>query len=186
MRKTILTVTVLLIASATVGYLNLSGGERGSSYRFVSLERGDLEAVVSSTGKLDAVMTVQVGTQVSGIISKIFVDFNDRVTAGQVIALLDTTLLGIAVRDAETNVERNDAQLRQAERDFERARELYDKKIVAAKSFVCDRICSNFWHGHRAQRGCWADGRGELLRPATLPHRQRSLEHADPGLGGRE
>jgi HlyD family secretion protein len=135
MRKTILTVTVLLIASATVGYLNLSGGERGSSYRFVSLERGDLEAVVSSTGKLDAVMTVQVGTQVSGIISKIFVDFNDRVTAGQVIALLDTTLLGIAVRDAETNVERNDAQLRQAERDFERARELYDKKIVAEVEF---------------------------------------------------
>jgi HlyD family secretion protein len=135
MKKTILIVTVLLIASATVGYLNLSGGERGSSYRFVTLERGDLEAVVSSTGKMDAVMTVQVGTQVSGIISKIFVDFNDRVTAGQVIALLDTTLLGIAVRDAETNLERNEAQLRQAERDFERARELYDKEIVAEVEF---------------------------------------------------
>lgn len=135
MRKTVLIVSVLLIATASLGYLNLSGGERGSSYRFVTLERGDLEAVVSSTGKLDAVMTVQVGTQVSGIISKIFVDFNDRVTAGQMIALLDTTLLGIAVRDAETNLERNEAQLRQAERDFERARELYDKEIVAEVEF---------------------------------------------------
>jgi HlyD family secretion protein len=135
MRKTVLIVTVLLIASTSLGYLNLSGGERGSPYRFVTLERGDLEAVVSSTGKLDAVMTVQVGTQVSGIISKIFVDFNDRVTAGQVVALLDTTLLGIAVRDAQTTLERNEAQLRQAEREFERARELYDKQIVAEVEF---------------------------------------------------
>ena len=123
-------VTVIVIAGASLWYFNRGSAEPVSPYRFVTLEEGDLESVVASTGALDAVTTVQVGTQVSGIIASIYVDFNDRVYEGQVIARIDTTLLWSAVRDAESNLERNQAQLRQARRELERLQPLYDQQFV--------------------------------------------------------
>ena len=123
-------VTVIVIAGALLWYFNRGSAEPVSPYRFVTLEEGDLESVVASTGALDAVTTVQVGTQVSGIIASIYVDFNDRVYEGQVIARIDTTLLWSAVRDAESNLERNQAQLRQARRELERLQPLYEQQFV--------------------------------------------------------
>ncbi len=130
MTRFLLITGVVVLAGASVWYLNRDGDETISPYRFVTLEQGDLEAVVASTGALDAVTTVQVGTQVSGIISHIYVDFNDKVRAGQIIARIDTTLLRSAVRDAEAAVERNQAQLRQAERELKRLESLYEKQFV--------------------------------------------------------
>ncbi len=123
-------VTAIVITGASLWYFNRGSAEPVSPYRFVTLEEGDLEAVVASTGALDAVTTVQVGTQVSGIIASIYVDFNDRVRAGQVIARIDTTLLWSAVRDAESNLERNQAQLRQAQRELERLAPLFEQQFV--------------------------------------------------------
>ncbi len=123
-------VTAIVITGASLWYFNRGSAEPVSPYRFVTLEEGDLEAVVASTGALDAVTTVQVGTQVSGIIASIYVDFNDRVRAGQVIARIDTTLLWSAVRDAESNLERNQAQLRQAQRELERLVPLFEQQFV--------------------------------------------------------
>ena len=135
MKKLLLLGAVLVLTGATIWYFNRGGEEAVSPYRFVTLEQGDLEAVVSSTGTLDAVTTVQVGTQVSGIISHIYVDFNDNVRRGQIIARIDTTLLTSAVRDAEANVERNKAQLRQAQREHERLKGLYDKQFITEVEF---------------------------------------------------
>lgn len=135
MKKFFLPILVLVLTGASVWYFNRPNGEEESLYRFVTLEAGDIEAVVSSTGTLDAVTTVQVGTQVSGIISHIYVDFNDNVQQGQIIARIDTTLLTSSVRDAEANVERNKAQLRQAEREFKRIGGLFDKQFVTEIDF---------------------------------------------------
>ncbi|NNE36497.1 MAG: biotin/lipoyl-binding protein, partial [Rhodothermales bacterium] len=116
MKKWIIAVIVIGAVAATgYWYMNGDSGDAGFSYRFVEVERGDVESVVASTGTLEAVTTVQVGTQVSGIVSNIYVDFNDNVRRGQIIAKIDTTLLASSVRDSEANVERNQAQLRQAE-----------------------------------------------------------------------
>jgi HlyD family secretion protein len=135
LKKFITIVFVLAIMGAAAWYFLRDTGTVQSPYRFVSVERGGLESVVSTTGTLEAVTTVEVGTQVSGIISEIFVDFNDTVRKGQVIARLDTTLLESAVRDAEANLERNEAQLRQAEREYARIEGLYEKEIVAENEF---------------------------------------------------
>jgi len=129
MKYLIITVTVILTAGS-LWYFGQGSAEPISPYRFVTLEQGDLEAVVASTGSLDAVTTVQVGTQVSGIISDIYVDFNDRVRAGQIIARIDTTLLWSTVRDAESNLERNQAQLKQAQRELERLEPLFNQQFV--------------------------------------------------------
>ncbi len=129
MKKIIPLLLVVVLGGAGWWYFARNGEEVKSPYRFVTLERGDLESVVSSTGNLEAVVTVQVGTQVSGIVSKIYADFNDRVRKGQVIALIDTTLLVSAVRDAQANLERNQAQLAFARQEFERIRDLFEKNF---------------------------------------------------------
>jgi HlyD family secretion protein len=135
MKRTI--VAVIIVALLCVGFVYVKGtassGE--SQYRLVAVERGDLEYAISATGTLDAVTTVEVGTQVSGIVSDIFVDFNDEVRGGQVVAILDSTLLGIAVRDAEANLERAQAQLRYAESELERTRVLFEKEMVTEVEF---------------------------------------------------
>ena len=62
-------------------------------YTYTSIHKGDIEASVSSTGTLEAINTVDVGTQISGTIAKIYVDFNDRVKQGQLLAEMDMKLL---------------------------------------------------------------------------------------------
>ena len=135
MTKLWLCIGVLVLSGASFWFFNRSAEEAKSPYRFVTLEQGDLESVVSSTGALDAVTTVQVGTQVSGIISRIYVDFNDKVQKGQVIARIDTTLLTSAVRDAQATVERNEAQHRQAQREFTRIEGLFEKQFITEVEF---------------------------------------------------
>src|SRR3712207_3274414 len=86
-----------------------------SPYRTAVVERGDLESAVSATGKLNAVKTVQVGTQVSGRVTELNADFNDRVRRGQLIARIDPTLQQQTVRDSEANLERTRAELERAQ-----------------------------------------------------------------------
>lgn len=129
-------IAVAAVAAAAAGYAYFTGRQAEPvSYRFVTLERGDLEAVVSATGRLSAVTTVQVGTQISGLISALYVDFNDPVEKGQLIAQLDTTLLESNLRDAEASLDRQRADLRQAQRDFERIATLHAQGISPDADF---------------------------------------------------
>jgi HlyD family secretion protein len=130
MRKFIAIAVVLVLTAATIWYSTQAGTEVSTEYRYVQLERGDLESVVASTGNLEAVQTVQVGTQVSGQIEQIYVDFNDHVRRGQLIARIDTTLLVSAIRDAEATLRRNQAQLDFARTELKRIKGLYDKQFA--------------------------------------------------------
>src|SRR2546429_8135476 len=78
------------------------------------VERGDIHDVVEATGTINAVITVQVGSQVSGTISKLFVDFNSRVHKGDLVALIDPALFKGAVQQASADVE--NAKARSEER----------------------------------------------------------------------
>ena len=111
----------LLIAGAVVLVvlaLSQCGGDDAQAaepYETATARVGNLRSTVSATGTLDAVGTVTVGTQVSGELKRVFVDFNDRVEQGQILALVDPELLDAAVRDARAGVERAQAGVRQAE-----------------------------------------------------------------------
>ncbi len=135
MRKTLVGTAIVTIAAIAVFLFTRSGGAETRSYRFVTVERGDIEAVVAATGQLSAVTTVQVGTQVSGQVRDIYVDFNDRVKKGQLIARIDPTLLLQAVRSQEANLERIQAELAQNEWEFERTKELYAQQGVSESEF---------------------------------------------------
>ena len=124
MRKRMLWLGVVTVTLGSAVWYFASGSTGGdTSYRFATVERGNLESVVSTTGQLSAVQTVSVGTQVSGIISELHADFNDEVGAGQVIARLDTLLLGISVREAR--IQRGKSEI-----ELERAQTTYDRQLT--------------------------------------------------------
>jgi len=127
MKKVIASVVVVIVTAAAVWQFTRGDGKPTTSYRFVEVERGDLEAVVTATGTLGAVTNVQVGTQVSGIVEKLYVDFNDHVRRGQLIARIDTTLLASNVRDARTNLERNVAQRDYMQTELDRIQGLHER-----------------------------------------------------------
>lgn len=135
MRRWVIIAGVVLAAGAATALIATRRAGSGPSYRLVTVERGSIDSVVSATGTLSAVTTVQVGTQVSGLIKELYVDFNDRVEKGQVIARLDTTLLESNLRDTEASLERSTAELRQAERDLERITSLYRQGISAVADY---------------------------------------------------
>lgn len=135
MKKLLVLMGAVAMAATAITLLVRRGDAEAPTYRLVPVERGNIDAVVSATGTLSAVTTVQVGTQVSGLIAALLADFNDRVEKGQVIARLDTTLLEAAVRDVQASLERSQAELRQAERDLERLASLYEQGIAAVADY---------------------------------------------------
>lgn len=130
MKRAISIIAVLAVGAAVVWYTTRAEPESTMEYRFVEVSRGDLESVVASTGSIGAVKTVQVGTQVSGIINQIYVDFNDPVRRGQIIARIDTTLLASSVRDAQANLRRAEAQFVFNKAEYDRIAELYEKQFT--------------------------------------------------------
>ena len=99
-----------LAASGTILRLDGSGDEL--SFKVAEVTRGDLENVISTTGTLSAVGTVEVGAQVSGTLADVLVDYNDEVVEGQLLATVDDTFLAASVKDAEAGVLKAEAQLR--------------------------------------------------------------------------
>lgn len=113
-----------------------------ATYKTAPVTRASLKATVSATGALSAVRTVQVGTQVSGQVSKLYVDFNDRVKKGQLLATIDPTLQRQAVDDAQAQVERAQATLSLAQSEYDRNKQLFDAKVLSASEFATTQ--SNF------------------------------------------
>jgi HlyD family secretion protein len=135
MKKLLAVLLVAAVAAVVVWRVNDNAGGDTVNYRFVEIAQGTLASVVAATGTLEPVTTVQVGTQVSGIIQEVAVDFNDRVAAGQVIARIDTTLLAAAVASARTQVQRADAELRHSEREFRRLDGLFKEAMISESEF---------------------------------------------------
>jgi len=100
------------------------------SYRTEPVSRGDIQQAVTATGTVNAVTTVLVGTQVSGTIKNLYVDFNSRVTKGQLIALIDPEMLEAQAAQARANVGKADAAFLDADRTLKRNRELFTKNLI--------------------------------------------------------
>ena len=111
----------------------------GGGYRTAAIERGDIRVAISATGTLRAISTVDVGSQISGLVTEVLADFNDQVSRGQVIARIDpsTYLAQIEQGNASANSARASlataqASLRNAEADYRRKAELAQSQLIAA------------------------------------------------------
>jgi HlyD family secretion protein len=101
-------------------------------YQLATVARGDLIQVVTATGQLNPVLNVQVGSQISGRISKIYVDYNSEVKSNQVIAEIDPSSYQVAVLRAEAEVANAKANLTLAQVQARRADTLYTNKLISA------------------------------------------------------
>jgi len=118
--KWLILAAVLVIA----GLLLFLGVNRSAPVQHFSakVERGDIHDVVEATGTINSVITVQVGSQVSGSIAKLYADFNSRVHKGDIIALIDPALFKGALLQATADLENAKANLEAAQANLERAK----------------------------------------------------------------
>jgi HlyD family secretion protein len=118
------------------------GGQNGTKYRMAKVERGGITAYVSATGTLNPVIMVQVGTQVSGTIEKLFVDFNSTVSPGQQLAQLDQASFRAKVVQAEANLDNARADVKNAQANVHNMRATIEnaRAEVASRSAQLQRI----------------------------------------------
>ncbi len=138
-KRIIILLTFVAVLAVVLGIFRARRANGNSTYRFAQVERGDVTQVVSTTGTLQAIKSVQVGTQVSGQISQISVDFNDHVHKGQLLARIDPTLLQQQVRSAEANLDRATAALEQNRQEFQRDTVLYARKVLSESDYETAR-----------------------------------------------
>ena len=100
-------------------------------YVTVNITRGDLRQVVTATGEINPVNTVSVGSQVSGTIEDIFVDYNSHVSKGQLLLKIEPSVLEAAVAEAQAALESAKSQLTLSKNDYERNKTLYDSGYIA-------------------------------------------------------
>src|SRR5512139_1995737 len=100
----LVSVLAILILLGAGGFYWYSANGRGPSYRTTPVERGELLSTISSTGSLNAVVTVQVGTQVSGTIQQLLVDFNSPVKKDMLIARIDPATFEAKVNQAAADL----------------------------------------------------------------------------------
>jgi HlyD family secretion protein len=135
-RKSIIAVILIAVLGGIGAFVYRDAfAKQTTAFRFVTVERGNLQQSVSATGTLGAVTTVSVGTQVSGQVAELLVDYNDQVKKGQLLARIDPTLAQQAVVDAQANLDKVRAQLLQGQRDFNRNRELTSEGLLAKSAF---------------------------------------------------
>ncbi|MFH1034610.1 MAG: efflux RND transporter periplasmic adaptor subunit [Pseudomonadota bacterium] len=130
--------SLLLLAALGLGYYLLFGRSEPVTYKTAKIQRGDIVSTVSATGSLAAVVNVQVGTQVSGSIRKIFVDYNSLVKKGQPIAQIDPAIFEAQVEQALgnyqaalANVQKAQVTLADSKRTLERDRQLIAGDFIA-------------------------------------------------------
>src|SRR6476659_1156571 len=137
MKKLIVIIIVLAGVGAGAGAYYMRKNTKEPEVRTAPVSRGDVVQAVQATGTLEAVTTVEVGSQVSGIVQELYADFNSIVKKGQVIARLDPTILDTQIEQARANVARSEADLDRlkvsladAEQKLQRAEALAAKNLL--------------------------------------------------------
>src|SRR5438309_4464796 len=141
------------------------GQTNASKYQTATVTRGPLTQAVTATGTLNPVVNVQVGSQVSGNISKLFADFNSQVKAGQVVAQIDPALFQATVTQAEGDVASAEAALELARLNAKRAQDLFTRKTSSQADL--DQAMANL---HQAEANV-------KIKQGALDKARADLEH---------
>lgn len=139
-KKIIISLVIFVVIAGIVLSLTLFNRSKNKSikYKKEAVDRGDIEALVITTGALNPVNTVDVGSQVSGRIAELYADFNSHVKKGQVVAELDQSLFLTRVQQNEANYESAKASLEKAnvtlanlKKKYDRALDLFEKNLIS-------------------------------------------------------
>ncbi|HEY0310742.1 MAG TPA: efflux RND transporter periplasmic adaptor subunit, partial [Luteimonas sp.] len=139
LRRTVAAIAFVAIAVAAAWWwMQRDAAPGDAGYRTTTVERGDIRVAISATGTLSAISTVTIGSQVSGQVTDVLVDFNDKVRKGDVLARIDPSTYEAQIEQGNAQVASARAQLRQAqaslrnaEADYRRKAELAGSQLVA-------------------------------------------------------
>lgn len=176
-RRKFVTAIVLFAASVMIGSgaYSLYGKTPESIFRMAKVERGNIVVNVSATGTVGAVTTVSVGTQVSGTIQKLFVDYNSKVSKGQVIACIDPAIFNAQVEQSRGNLFAAEANLQKAKvtaadalRTLDRNRRIFADGIISQSEFDAAQTASDMAQaGVQAAKANVTQMRGALNQART-------------------
>jgi HlyD family secretion protein len=127
---------IIIVAAAAAllaiaAFLIFGGSGNGVAFKTEKIGRGDITETITASGTVTAVVTVTVGSQVSGTISKLYVDYNSKVKKGQILAKIDPLLLQAAVNQAKANMLKLVANTADAKKARDRNRQLFAKNLIA-------------------------------------------------------
>jgi len=129
-KKYLITGAVILVIACIIFFI--PKGQKSTMMLSTSkVKKGDLTTSVTATGTVEPITLVEVGTQVSGVISKIYVDYNSEVKAGQVIAELDKQLLTSELQTASANLKSKQVEFELQQRNYNRNKELWEKQAIS-------------------------------------------------------
>jgi HlyD family secretion protein len=135
-KKLLIIIAVVGVAVlAIIVFKPFTKKEAAVTFDTVKVEKGNITNSVTATGTIEAIKTVDVGTQVSGIIQHIYVDFNQNVKQGQLLAKLDETSLRAQLDQSQSTVDQAQAQLNFQEATWKRLKVLFDKKLIAQADY---------------------------------------------------
>ena len=145
MKNKKLWIAIGVIALAVIAYLLLSGGKKEEKVEFetAKVDQGNIQTTITATGTIEPVTSVTVGTQVSGIVSKLYVDYNSVVKKGQVIAELDKTNLISELTAQRANLSSAQSSLTYQQSNYNRYKTLYDKGLVSADEYESAQLQYN-------------------------------------------
>ena len=136
-KKAIIISSVVVIVAVIAALMFRHNGKKEADVTFetAKVERGNITNTVTATGTIEAVISVNVGTQVSGIINKVYVDFNDVVKKGQLLAEIDKKSLINQLEQSQATVNQAKAQLNFQEATYNRMKALFEKKLIAQSDY---------------------------------------------------
>jgi len=126
---------ICIAAAGVVGFYFLNNTSSAYVFETLKVEKGLVNITITATGTLEATNTVVVGTQVSGVIEKLYVDFNSVVKKGQLIAELDKSTLQSSLETAEADLDRAEAKMEYQEANFNRNKWLYEKQHISQSDY---------------------------------------------------
>ena len=128
------------LAVIALALMTACSSEKSVTYSTAKVTKQNISTSITATGTIEPVTKVEVGTQVSGIIDKIYVDYNSVVKKGQVIAELDKTNLVSELNSAQSNLANAQSSLTYQKANYTRYKNLYDKGLIAANDFESARL----------------------------------------------
>ncbi len=134
-KLTISAITVILLTISASAYFLIGNDYSGYTFETVTVETGSVSNTITATGTLEATNTVVVGTQVSGVVEKLYVDFNSKVKKGQLIAELDKSTLQSSLDNAEADLYNAQAEVDYQKANFERMKQVFDKGLLSESDF---------------------------------------------------
>jgi len=142
MKNKKLWIAIAVVVALIIAYNLLSGGKKEEKVSFdtAKVEMGNIQTSITATGTIEPVTSVTVGTQVSGIVSKLYVDYNSVVKKGQVIAELDRTNLISELNAQKASLASAQSSLNYQQSNYERYKTLYEKGLVSADEFESARL----------------------------------------------